>query len=151
MVLIHRANPGGDSILQHRSKQFIQNGHGIGSMFSAFTRWMLPKAKNILSTVGKVGKKILSNPTVQQVAKVAKDEALKMVTDVAAAAIAGDSVKDTVSTSISNARPRVAEAVRRVRPIEDDEEPEQRGNGQKRRRKEKDYDDIFEYLKKAKQ
>ncbi len=150
--MIHRPNYGGESILQHKSKQFIQHGYGIGSMFSAFKRWIVPAAKGLLSNIGKVGKKIISNPAVQEVAKVAKDEALRIATDAAAAAIAGDSVKDTISTSINNARPRVANAVRRIRPIEseDEDNQEQRGSGRKRRKKELAYDDIFNHLSKLK-
>lgn len=152
MVLIHRPNYIGDSILQHKSRQFIQRGYGIGSIFNAFKRWIVPVTKNILSNVSKVGKKILANPTVRDVAKAAKDEALRMVTDVAASAIAGDSIKDTISTSIDNARPKIANAVRRIRPIEDEEEEQveqvQMGSGvRKRRRKEKVYDDIFNHLR----
>ena len=142
---IHRPHHGGESILQHKSRRLIQPGYGIGSLFSAFKRWIVPAAKGVLTNIGKVGKKIMSNPTVREVAKVAKDEAMKVVTDVAAAAIAGDSVKDTVSTGIANARPRVAEAVRRIRPI-DDNEDEQSGSGRKRikrEKKERVYNDIF--------
>jgi len=146
---IHRPHLVGDTILHHKSRRLIQPGYGIGSMFSAFKRWFMPVAKNVLANIGKVGKKIISNPTVQDVAKVAKDEAIRVAADAAAAAIAGDSVKDTISTSISNARPRVAEAVRRIRPIDDDEKEqrEQRGSGHKRRKTDRVYDDIFTHLK----
>ena len=148
-MLIHNHNFGGDSILQHRSKQFIQRGNGIGNIFSSLARWLVPAAKKVIKTVGSVGKKIISNPTVQHVANTAKNEAIRVATDMAANAIAGESVSETVPESIQKARTKIANAMRRVRPVEDDDSEyvdeknvRQNGSGCRKRRK-VEYDDIF--------
>lgn len=145
MASLHRTTPGfarhDDGILQHRSKQFIQHGHGIGGLFRSIAKFIVPAAKSLFKNVKNVGQKVLANPVVRNVMKTVKDEAIKTAINAVSNVVAGEPVAPKASEDIRAARKEIAKVMRQnqIQPIEEQEE-QQSGRGRKRR---KVYDDIF--------
>jgi hypothetical protein len=103
---------GSGGILFHRSPHYIQPGHGIGSIFKSLARFILPAAKKTFKTVANVGKQIIANPIVRDLANTVKDEIIRTGVNAAANLIQGNEIAPEFQSNVDEARVKVANKVR---------------------------------------
>ena len=79
----------------------LQRGHGIGGIFRALSRTLIP-----------LGKKLLSSGAAKSVGRVARDEAIRVGSQTLADALAGENVGRALKHSVDASRDRLSKKVR---------------------------------------
>lgn len=125
MATLHFKSPvyvqRGFGILFHKSPHYIQPGYiqhgdGIGNIFKSLFRFLVPAAKKTFKAVGNVGKQLLSNPAVKDIAKTVKEEVLRTGVNAVANVIAGNSVAEPMQSDIAEAREKIATTIKKIQP-----------------------------------
>jgi len=91
----------------HRGSRF-QSGRGFGSLFSSFFRSMKPLVKMGINT----GKRILNSDLAKSVGKTALEMGADALKNVAADALEGKNVKESLSKEVENAKSKIAQTIR---------------------------------------
>lgn len=85
---------------------FIQRGRGIGSLLGSLFRGIVPALKAL-------GTSLLSSPVTKAIGNTAKDAAIETGIKMAADAIEGKNMKQSLDENLLKARKRVAESIRK--------------------------------------
>ena len=90
---------------------YLQQGRGLGSVFSNLIKWIIPSLKIGTKVAAKIGAKTLKDPTVKRAITQVKKSALKTGVNAASNLLAGENVKAGVSRDVKRAKKRIARAI----------------------------------------
>ena len=110
---------------------FSQRGRGLGSIFSSLIRAVIPAAS-------KVGKAMLKSPITKELLKTAKDTAIQGGVSLAADALRGEDMSESLQQNLNMAKERMADSMEtaftRKRPGNKRKKPRRGGVGKRLRR-----------------
>jgi hypothetical protein len=91
--------------MEYHRGRYIQRGRGIGSILSSFFRTVFPIVKSI-------GSSILKSPVTKEVLSTAKNSAIDAGLNIAADALSGENVADSMAKHAGSASKKVGISLR---------------------------------------